>query len=82
MADALGKKGSKTISGTGAITPDVAGTNFNAIQALSALTFSAATVETGFTSFDLTNATIPAGAVVFGRWSSITPSAGDGVAYY
>ena len=84
MADLLGQNGGKEITGTYAITPDAGHDEFFAIvnTGSTALTFSAATASTGVDCPDLTALTIASNATVLGRWTSITPSAGEGVAYY
>ena len=81
MGVSLGDFGSKSITGTSAVTP-ATGKTFTAIQAISNIVVSAQT-DKGTSNMDLTDfTTILAGTVVFGKWSSITLSSGEAIGYY
>lgn len=72
----LGQRGSKSITGTSAVTGQ-----FIAIQIVADAVVSAQT-DDGVTNMDLTDFTsLPAGLIVYGRWSSITLTSGEAIGY-
>ena len=82
LETSLGDNGSKEITGTNAVTP-TEGNTFTAVNFIIDSTVSAYTDVAGYTSGDLTAITYyPAGAWVYGKWSSITLSDGEGMGYY
>lgn len=77
IEQSLGNKGSSAITGTTAVTG-----SFTALQAIDDTVVAAQTDATGATNADLTAfTTIPAGAILFGRWTSITLTSGEMIGY-
>jgi hypothetical protein len=71
----LGVNGGSYITGTGATTP-TGGYTFFAIQAITDTVISAVTGN-----IDVSSASISAGIIVYGAWSSITLTSGSVIAY-
>ena len=77
-----GATGSKAITGTSAVTP-ADGYYFFALQAMAATVVAAQGNVSGAVNADLTTITsIPVGAVVYGKWNSITLTSGEMIGYY
>ena len=71
----IGNHGGSYIDDTSATTPD-SGYAFFAIQALEETVVNAVVG-----SIDISGATLPQGAIVYGDWSSITLTSGTCIAY-
>lgn len=81
LETSLGRFGSKEITGTSEITA-ATGNVFTCLQVIEDAQVSAQT-DVDVTNGDLTAfTTIPAGQFIYGRWSSITLSAGSMIGYY
>lgn len=72
----LGQNGGKYITGTGATTPD-SGYFFTAIQVITDCSITAVGNITGITA-----ASISAGTIIYGNYTSITLASGSVIAYY
>lgn len=77
-----GATGSKDITGTDAVEP-ADGYYFFALHAMADTVVAAQGNLSGAVNTDLTKFTkIPAGAVVYGKWNSITLTSGELIGYY
>ncbi len=77
-----GATGSKAITGTSAVTP-ADGYYFFALQAMAATVVAAQGDVSGATNATLSSITsIPAGAIIYGKWNSITLTSGQMIGYY
>jgi hypothetical protein len=71
----------KSITGTTAVTPD-AGYVFEAIQVITPLTTTAQANAVGTVNPTLTGlGAIPANAIIYGSFTSITPASGTAIGY-
>lgn len=81
IVNSVGALGSNEITGVGAVTPTT-GFYFFAIQIIADTVVAAQVDVTNATNADLTALTsIPAGTVVYGKWSSITLTSGEAIGY-
>lgn len=79
--EVMGGCGSKAITGTSAVTPPT-GYYFFAIQVMVDMVVSAKSDVSGATNGDITTFTnIPAGTILFGKFSSITLTSGEALGY-
>jgi hypothetical protein len=77
-----GATGAKEITGTEAVTP-ADGYYFFALQAMAATVVAAQSDVSGAVNADLATITsIPAGAIIYGKWDSITLTSGQMIGYY
>ncbi len=77
-----GATGSKAITGTNAVTP-ADGYYFFALQAMAATVVAAQGDVSGAVNASLATITsIPAGAIIYGKWNSITLASGQMIGYY
>lgn len=77
-----GATGSKTITGTSAVIP-ATGYYFFALQAMAATVVASQIDVSGAVNATLSSITsIPVGAIIYGKWSSITLTSGQMIGYY
>ena len=80
---AIGSLGGKAITGTSAVTPDT-GYYFYAIQVMADIVVSAQGNVSGHTNPTLSALIggVPAGTVIYGKFTSITLTSGEAIGYY
>lgn len=78
--NSVGASGSVAITGTGAVTPS-AGMHFYCIQFIEDSVVASDIDLAGATNANLSLFTFPAGAAVYGKWTSITLTSGKAIGY-